>query len=1236
MPKISVLIPVYNVEKYIEQCLNSVINQTIKDIEIICVLDGCKDASADICKMYADHDKRIRIIDHVENRGLLVARKTGVESAKGEYIMFLDSDDWLELDACSRLYDCIKTNDVDILQFGSYVDAESSVPEERILGVEKLLSPYVGKLMGKKVFEGAFKEEKFRFSIWNKIYRAELCKEVYKDFNANEYIFKAEDLCAFFRLAYMSKSYVGIKDKFYHYRFGAGITGKNNISLSMFETICRQSEVSEKCRQFLVEQGAFEKYEDIFQGINWSLLNECINNWHKYLNVKDSVDGFKCLTKYWNGADLAIALTQRWYYDDGVIMLSDKIYSPTLMLHESRKIQKIAIYYHRYSMGGVQKVLSLIMAVLRDQGYEILFITDEEPSETDYELPDSVKRVVIPSSNKPEEYPSHAIGLRDALVAFNADLVIYNATSSHNMLFDSLIIKSMGIYIMLYVHEYYGVGFSHHYTLPIRKIKTFRFADKVVALSQVQRDYWRATGSNAVYMYNPLEKKARNVKLSSLSNHDIAWVGRLSKEKRYTDALDILARVVKVIPDARILFIGSFSSQKDESEFFRKVDSLGIRNNIKLYGYVNDVYPIYERSSLYLLTSEAESFSMSLAESKVAGLPCVMYKMPYLEMQRDSRGIIIVDMMDTAAAAESIIEIFSDSDLRHRLGAEARESIETVLSGDYGKDWRQLIEEMEIQNVQLDVDENQYSRKIVLNTLIDAYIMGRSSFLRLEKELKDILSYRIDESGKKKLLNAEKEITLIRMSASYKVGRFITWVPRKLRGFARCIKDNGFKYTWYRCIEHITIIGDSNPKQNKIKLPLFAKVKLKGKLIVNNTEPIKASRENNQVSISVNQLDTVKTTISYAKSVATLPKKDDLSIINNRRILIVTHQLEYTGSEHSLLRMCQVLQSQDVSVDVWSYSDGGFRKKLDNIGIGVEIVDPRSFLSLEMQERIKEYDLTISNTALTYSFIVASQNLVRTIWYIREAQNLPLMLPGNKGLLKCLLNAKNIYCVSEYAQDFIVANYNKQVRVLHNCVEDEFQKLNISKNINKGNTIKFLTLGTIEKRKGYDVLLHAYLGLEKSYRDKSEIHFAGRLMPFEWAKRFHEPFLSEIENKEGIYYHGEITDRNVILRLIDEADVIVIPSRDESCSLVALEGAMMGKPLIVTENVGAKYLVNDLNGWIVKTGDKESLRKVFKEIIDNPKRLKGMGVASRVGYLKTSTYEIFGKNFIEMIKENLQ
>ena len=106
-PKVSVIIPVYNVEQYLRECLDSVVNQTLKDIEIICVNDGSTDNSLVILEEYAAKDERIKIVNK-ENGGLSSARNCAIPLARGEYIGFVDSDDWIDLDFYEKLYNTAK------------------------------------------------------------------------------------------------------------------------------------------------------------------------------------------------------------------------------------------------------------------------------------------------------------------------------------------------------------------------------------------------------------------------------------------------------------------------------------------------------------------------------------------------------------------------------------------------------------------------------------------------------------------------------------------------------------------------------------------------------------------------------------------------------------------------------------------------------------------------------------------------------------------------------------------------------------------------------------------------------------------------------------------------------------------------------------------------------------------------------------------------------------------------
>ena len=142
--KVSVIIPVYNVEKYLRECLESVINQTLKDIEIICINDGSTDKSYEILKEYAKLDHRIRILNQ-SNMGQSAARNRGLEIAKGKYVYFMDSDDWLEKDALKCLTDISESKNLQILYFDGKTFLESDELKTKyshMIGVYERINEY--------------------------------------------------------------------------------------------------------------------------------------------------------------------------------------------------------------------------------------------------------------------------------------------------------------------------------------------------------------------------------------------------------------------------------------------------------------------------------------------------------------------------------------------------------------------------------------------------------------------------------------------------------------------------------------------------------------------------------------------------------------------------------------------------------------------------------------------------------------------------------------------------------------------------------------------------------------------------------------------------------------------------------------------------------------------------------------------------------------------------------------
>ena len=173
MIKVSVIIPIYNVEQYIEECILSVINQTLKDIEIICVNDGTLDWSMDIIHQYAIEDKRIIVINQ-KNQGLSVARNVGLAHARGEYIYFLDGDDYIDIDMLEVLYGEVKKHDLDNI----YFDAEAFFETEELEQTYKSYKTYYNRLhsyqdvvSGKELFMQMNKNKDFKPAVWIQMLR---------------------------------------------------------------------------------------------------------------------------------------------------------------------------------------------------------------------------------------------------------------------------------------------------------------------------------------------------------------------------------------------------------------------------------------------------------------------------------------------------------------------------------------------------------------------------------------------------------------------------------------------------------------------------------------------------------------------------------------------------------------------------------------------------------------------------------------------------------------------------------------------------------------------------------------------------------------------------------------------------------------------------------------------------------------------------------------------------------
>ena len=243
--KISVIVPVYNVEKYLKKCIDSIIAQTYTNLEIILLDDGSKDDSGKICDEYKEKDNRIIVI-HKKNTGVSSTRNEGLKNITGSYVTFIDSDDYIEPDMIEILFNAIKKYNSDISicgtnDFNENYDLVKQSKCNRMIEMDK-----------KSALKELLDEEAFKCVCWGKLYDVKL----FNNIKFNEKTKIAEDLEVIYRLFDICDSIVYVPENKYNY-----IYRKNSVTKEIFnENWIREIEISKEILDFIKK-----KYSDIYE-----------------------------------------------------------------------------------------------------------------------------------------------------------------------------------------------------------------------------------------------------------------------------------------------------------------------------------------------------------------------------------------------------------------------------------------------------------------------------------------------------------------------------------------------------------------------------------------------------------------------------------------------------------------------------------------------------------------------------------------------------------------------------------------------------------------------------------------------------------------------------------------------------------------------------------------------------------------------------------------------------------
>ena len=341
MAKISVIIPVYNVEKYLEPCLDSVINQTFKDIEIICVNDGSTDNSRKILEEYKDKDSRIIIVDK-ENGGLSSARNSGMKVATGEFLSFIDSDDWVELTMLEKLYKNITSLNTDISICAVHQFDETTQKIDDTV-------PYFTL----EFFDNSFDNRAFSYEdtkpflmdvcvmAWNKLYRKSLIDECNATFPEG---LIWEDGPFFFSIYFKAKRVSIVRDFLYYYR----INRKGSI-------------VQKGGKQFI---DIIDVVELMYNSIkNLPCFDEIKYEFY-YRKIDDIVYRYDLIDDIYKDEFSRKLRTKKFLFDDkifdSVIVENNFPFAYRRLLDITDKFHKLKAHLNKYKVKWMYKVMQIL------------------------------------------------------------------------------------------------------------------------------------------------------------------------------------------------------------------------------------------------------------------------------------------------------------------------------------------------------------------------------------------------------------------------------------------------------------------------------------------------------------------------------------------------------------------------------------------------------------------------------------------------------------------------------------------------------------------------------------------------------------------------------------------------------------------------------------------------------------------------------------------------------------
>ena len=364
---------------------------------------------------------------------------------------------------------------------------------------------------------------------------------------------------------------------------------------------------------------------------------------------------------------------------------------------------KIAIFCQQLEyMGGIERVVLEQLRIFGEHGAVVELLLDRQPELMCSKIECQWHVLGQERSKRKEQLEtflkvhrpdililhgvSHAFGRQDAQVA--ADCGIKNVCVIH-FPFVSNIALGGG--------EYNSWQEFHKNGEPCIAFAT---------VSAIDAQFWRGLGKKAFHVQNPFVHPPKNVETIRRTGVDgaanLLWVGRLCEQKQPKSALAAFALAAKDCPNITLTMVGG--DERGIRQMHKEAVKLGVAEKVEFVSERPDISEYWAKADIHLLTSICESFCLVWAEAKAAGIPTVMFELPYLELAEDKRGYVAVEQRNVQSLADAIVALVKDGKRRLALGAEARESLARFNDEAVWQSWCKLFDGLKDPNAGLEVD----------------------------------------------------------------------------------------------------------------------------------------------------------------------------------------------------------------------------------------------------------------------------------------------------------------------------------------------------------------------------------------------------------------------------------------------------------------------------------------------------------------------------------------------------